>query len=248
MKKKLAAILLCAAVSLAAGCDKKNDTVSTPNTAGTLDTSSTVSTPNTSSTLNTSTAEGTSDTSDAESTPESDVSTPASENSGFVRGKWDGDVFTSDFFGITVTLNEECVKSSDEDLALMNGTADISDAEFIGAVENSDGNTAVYELFAQYQDKGNIALAYNRYDGSLDEYVTANAAGLKLSGMFEDTEIGTVNIGGKEQKCLYTTLVSGEQEVSEIMIMYKNGDYFAILTMGAMTKDDLQYMIKNLLG
>ena len=275
MKKKVFAVALCAAVCLAAGCAKKDtltgtpdtsstvstpsasSTVSTPSTSSTVSTpstSSTVSTPETSTTVSTpdsSPAESTSDAATSESTPETsnEDSTPNAENNGIARGKWNGDVFTSDFFGFTVTLDQDCEIMTDEDLALMNGFTEMTDENFINAVKNSDANTAVYDMYAMYHDIGNIALAYNKYAGmSLDTYVEANANGLKLVDSFKDTKTDTVRVGGKKHPCIYTTLVSGTNEVKEIMIMYNNGDYFAILTFGALSDSDLNDMVNAVLG
>lgn len=266
MKKKVLALALCAAVCLTTGCGEKNNTVSTPNTSSTVstpNTSSTVSTPNTSSTVSTtetsttvstpesSPAESTSEASTSESTPETSNgdSTPGAENNEIARGKWNGDVFTSDFFGFTVTLDQDCEIMTDEDLALMNGFTEMTDETFVNAVKNSNANMAIYDLYAVYHDIGNIALAYNKYAGmSLDNYVEANANGLKLVNTFKDTRTDTVSIGGKKHPCIYTTLVSGTDEVKEIMIMYNNGDYFAILTFVALSDSELNDMVNTVLG
>lgn len=257
MKKKAFALALCAAVCLTAGCAKKDALTSTPNTSSTVstpDTSSTVSTPDTSTTVSTpdsSPAESTSTASTSESAPETsnEDSTPNAENNGIARGKWNGNVFTSDFFGFTVTLDQDCEIMTDEDLALMNGFADMTDETFVNAVKNSNANMAIYDMYAVYHDIGNIALAYNKYAGmSLDNYVEANANGLRLVNTFKDTKTDTVNIGGKKHPCIYTTLVSGADEVKEIMIMYNNGDYFAILTFVALSDSELNDMVNTLVG
>lgn len=274
MKKKIFALALCAAVSLTAGCAKKDltgipdtsGTVSTPSTSSTVstpDTSSTVSTPDTSSTVSTpetsttvsipesSPAESTSDATTSESAPETsnEDSTPDAENNGIARGKWNGDVFTSDFFGFTVTLDQDCEIMTDEDLALMNGFSEMTDENFVNAVKNSNANMAIYDMYATYHDIGNIALACNKYAGmSLDNYVQANVNGLNLVGSFKDTKTDTVSVGGKNHPCVYTTLVSGTAEVKELMIMYNNGDYFAILTFVALSDPELNDMVNTVLG
>lgn len=178
-----------------------------------------------------------------------DVSEPSVENGGFVRGKWNDNVFTSDFFGIKVTLDDSCVKETDTQLAARNGIADMSDANFNSAVEKSNQNTAIYEIFLRYGQTGSFALAYNRFNGvSLDNYVQANANGLKLSTSFKDIKVDKVNIAGKDQPCVYTTFTSGIAQIKEAMVMYKNGDYFAIATISAASDDELQNMIQTLFG
>ena len=257
MKKKFLLLALCAAVCLTAGCAKKDALTGIPDTSdtsSTLSTSSTVSTPETSTTVSapeSSPAESTSDATTSESTPETSNgdSTPDAENNEIVRGKWNGDVFTSDFFGFTVTLDQDCEIMTDEDLAIMNGFSEMTDGIFVNAVKNSDANSAVYDMYATYHDIGNIALAYNKYAGmSLDNYVEANANGLNLVDVFKDTKTDTVNVGGKKHPCIYTTLVSDTADVKEIMIMYNNGDYFAILTFVALSDSELNDMVNTLLG
>lgn len=283
MKKKVLVLALCAAVSLAAGCAKKDptgipgtsgtvstpsasSTVSTPDTSSTVstpDTSSTVSTPDTSSTVSTpetsstvstpesSPAESTSDAATSESAPETSDgnSTPDAGNNEVARGKWNGNVFTSDFFGFTVTLDQDCEIMTDEDLALMNGFTEMTDENFVNAVKNSNANMAIYDMYATYRDIGNIALAYNKYAGmSLDNYVQANANGLNLVDSFKDTKTDTVSVGGKKHPCIHTTLTNGTAEVKELMVMYNNGDYFAILTFVAFTDQELNDMVNTVLG
>ena len=268
MKKKVFALALCAAICLTAGCGKRNETpsaptaVSTPDTGRTPETSTTVSKPNTStadSPTNTSTAgsmpeTSTADstpnsTSTAESTPEPDVSVPDAENGGISRGRWNGDVFTSDFFGLTITIDKDCTKGTDEMLAMLNGMTDMSDADFIAAVERNK-NIPVYDLSVQYQETGNtILLGYSKYEGvTLDEYVEANVYGLEVSEMFEDIRTEMLNVSGKTHPCVYATLPMGEIDIREAMVFYQNGDYFAIVTFSTLNSSDLQRMITNMLG
>lgn len=208
MKKKLIALLICAAVCLTTGCGSKSSTSST----------------NASS------------------------STP-SANEKFARGKWNGDVFTSDFFGIKITLDSSCVKGSDEELALINGIPDMSDANFNSAVEKSGLNNGVYEMYVEYRGSGSLSLAYNRYEGvALDEYVQLNANGLRMSEDFQDVVIDKIEIGGESHPCVYATFVLDDVKYNELMVMYQKGDYFAILTIGAQTDYDFQNMCRNMLG
>ena len=208
MKKKLAALLLCAAVSLTAGCASKK----MPSDAG-------------------------------------NASTSAAEKAEFVRGTWNENVYTSAFFGITITLDDSCVKQSDEQLASLNGIDDMSDANFNGAVEDSGPNSAIYEIVVRYRENGNLALAYNRSDGvELDRYVQLNANGLRASDSFKNVVVDKVEIAGESHPCVYATLVSGTSEVKELMVMYQNGDYFATVSIGALTDYDFQNMLRTLLG
>ena len=262
MKKILTAITLCAVLCLT-GCGKKE--TSSPVNAGNNATSSTPADNNSAASTpadNNSAASTPVDNNSAASTPadnNSTASTPAADNNStastpveastdFTRGKWNGNVFTSDFFGFTVTLDQDCEISTDEELAVMNGLTEMTDADFVNAVNGTDANTAVYDLFAMY-DTGNIALAYNKWEGvSIDDYVEANASGLKLTEAFKDTRTGTIKANGKRQPCIFTTLVSGSAELHEIMIIYNNGDYFAILTFAAVSEGDLNNMVADAVG
>lgn len=167
----------------------------------------------------------------------------------FMRGKWNGDVFTSDFFGITITLDAACTKDSDAALALQNGLADMSDETFNGAVENSDGSSYFTELSALYHDKCSIGLAYAKLDGkSADWLVRDTANEMMRSAMFKDVSTDTVMIAGEERPCVYTTMLDGYAEIKEIVIVYQHGDYFAVLTLGALFEPDLWEMIAGVLG
>ena len=134
-------------------------------------------------------------------------------------------------------------------LAMLNGLNDMSDANFLDAVEKSK-DTAVYDMYAMYNEMGsNIMLGYSKYKGiSLDDYFEANIKGLELSGMFENVRTEKLNVSGKSQPCVYTTLSMGEVEISQAMVFYKNGDYFAIATFSAMSDGELREMITNVLG
>ena len=261
MKKILTAITLCAVLCLT-GCGKEktssavnagnNTTSSTP--AGNNAASSTPAGNNSASSTpaeNNAASSTPADNNSAASTPaenNSTASTPNSESNAVTRGKWNGNVFTSDFFGFTVTLDQGYEIATNEDLADMNGMADTTDASFIAALESTDANTAVYDLFAM-NDIGNIALAYNKFEGmSIDDYVEANANGLKLTDAFKDTKTGTIKANGERQPCIFTTLDNGTSEVYEIMIVYNNGDYFAILTFAAVSEGDLNNMVANAVG
>lgn len=206
MKKKLLALLLCAAVCLTAGCGTK------------------------------------------EKTSGGDTAGSGSQTAGFSRGKWNGDVFTSDFFGIKITLDPACKKENDQALAARNGLTGMSDDELIGAVVNGDGGRAYYEVLADYRDRGSVALTYSRVgDVSLDAVVRDNVDELKKSSQFTDVYSDSVKLPGKEQPCIYATFAEGTKKVYEVMVLYKTGEYFAVVTMSAFYDNELQDMIKNVL-
>lgn len=167
----------------------------------------------------------------------------------FERGKWNGDVFKSDFFGITVTLDTACTKDSDAVLALQNGLPDMSDETFNDAVTNSDGSQSFIELSALYHDKGSIGLAYSKLEGkSADWLVRDTVNEMMRSAMFKNVSSDTVIIAGVERPCVYTTLIDGYAEIEEIIIVYQHGDYFATITLGALFEPDLWEMIAAVLG
>lgn len=257
--KKIISLVLCAAVCLATGCGSKTNTPAS-STASTP-VSSVTSTPASSAASTPASSVASTPASSAASTPVSSavstpaVSVPAVENGKFARGKWNGNVFTSDFFGFKITFDSDWIQETDERLAARNSFADMTDASVNNAVEQSNENVMIYEVFAQKPDTdslivvGSLGLGYNRYNGkTMEEYLAANANGLKASPSFKDTRISTVDIAGKKRDCIYTTFVNGTTEVKEIMVVYKNGDYFAIITIGALSADELQNSVKNMLG
>ena len=208
MKKKLIAVLLCAAVCLTSGCGSKKSASGADGHAGT-----------------------------------------SAENAKFTRGRWNENVYTSDRFGFTITLDGGCVKESDEQMAFINGIPDMSDENFNRAVENSGPNSAIYDIIVDYRGGDTLFLAYNKYEGAtLDKYVTENANGLRQSENFQDVVIDTVEIAGKSHPCVYSKLVLGGVIRKEIMVMYKSGNYFATVSIGAETEHNFQNMLNNLIG
>lgn len=167
----------------------------------------------------------------------------------FTRGKWNGDVYISDLFGLKITLDPDCTKETNETLASMNGFSDMSDASLVNAVEKSNGGETFYEMVVNYHKRGSIELTYSRIeDVSLDTVVRDNVSELKSSSMFKDVHSEMLNVSGKEHPCIYATFVSGTTEVDEAIVLYKKGDYFAVVTISALFDGELQSVIKNVLG
>lgn len=165
----------------------------------------------------------------------------------FSRGRWKGDVYTSDLFGIKITLDSECDKETDAVLSYRNDLENMMDAAVIEAIETTD--TAVIEMFVNYHDKGNLILAYTKFEGAtLDECVKSNADEMKTSGFFKNIKTDKVTVAGEEHPCLYATFVDEDSEAEEIMIFYKKGDYFAVITMSAVSEQDLHKMMSDLIG
>lgn len=239
LMKKIIAVLICAAVCLTTGCSK-SETSSGTQLPATTSSSNKSSVTQPAVTPSSKTSSTSSQTSEPTSVPTSEPTTARGE---FQRGKWSGNSFTSYFFGYKLNL-DGWTKETDEQLAKRNSIADMSDTTLNSAVEQSNENTAVYEVFAQDANANTLAVAVNRYNGkTIDEYTQANANGIKMSSSFKDVSVDKVNVAGKDQPCIYATFASGSVDVYEAMVVYQNGNYFSIITIGAFSKSDLQNII-----
>lgn len=243
--KKIIAALICAAVCLVTGCSKSETSGGSQLPTST---SSSITNPVRQSSVTPATSVPTSKpTSSKQSSSETSepTSEPIAARGEFRRGKWSGDSFISYFFGYKLDL-DGWTKETDEQIAQRNSLVDMSDSTLNNAVEQSNENTMVYEAFAQDANANTLAVGVNRYNGkTIDEYTQANVNGMKLAASFKDVRSDKVNIAGKAQPCIYATYTSGIIDVYEIIVIYQNGDYFSVITIGAFSQSDLQNTVDS---
>lgn len=166
----------------------------------------------------------------------------------FLRGKWDGDVFTSEFFGFTITNDPACEREPDEVLAYRNGLADMSDETFNAAVNNSDGTKAYIELAMSYHERGAIILMYSKAEETLDEVIRDTVKQLQSATEFKDVSSEIVTISGQKHPCIYATLDRGGNVLKEALVIYKRGGFIATVTLNAADDAVLQDMLLTVLG
>lgn len=177
----------------------------------------------------------------ADSAPSGDTSAPAEAT--FERGKWSGDTYTSDFFGFSIDLNGY-TNESDERLATRNSMTDMSDASFISEVEKGNGSRNIYDVFARTTDGNAVAVAYNKLTSATAELlVQQTKESMDEMSIYKDVHADKITMGGKTVPCVYVTLASGSVDVYEAVMVYQNGEYFAVITIGAVSQNEIQQII-----
>lgn len=246
--KKIIAALLCAAVCLATGCSK-NETSS----GGQLPTSTSSSAANSvgQSSVKPTTSGTTSQQSSKQSTTSSKTSSKTSEptsepvtTSEYRRGKWSGSKYASDFFGFEVTVDDSWSCETDAQLVSRNSISDMNDATISKAL---DANKSPYELFATKTGGYSMAIGINKVKGvTASQYIKANVDQMKaMTTTFKDVSADKITVSGKEQDCIYATYASGIADVYEALVLYQNGEYYALITLGAMSPESLQSTIAS---
>lgn len=247
--KKIIAALLCAAVCLATGCSKNESS-----SGSQLPTSTSSSAANSvgQSSVKPTTSGTTSQQSSKQSTTSSSktsskTSEPTSEpvtTSEYRRGKWSGSKYASDFFGFEVTVDDSWSCETDAQLVSRNSISDMNDATISKAL---DANKSPYELFAKKTGGYSMAIGINKVKGvTASQYIKANVDQMKaMTTTFKDVSADKITVSGKEQDCIYATYASGIADVYEALVLYQNGEYYALITLGAMSPESLQSTIAS---
>lgn len=247
--KKIIAALLCAAVCFATGCSKNESS-----SGSQLPTSTSSSAANSvgQSSVKPTTSGTTSQQSSKQSTTSSSktsskTSEPTSEpvtTSEYRRGKWSGSKYASDFFGFEVTVDDSWSCETDAQLVSRNSISDMNDATISKAL---DANKSPYELFATKTGGYSMAIGINKVKGvTASQYIKANVDQMKaMTTTFKDVSADKITVSGKEQDCIYATYASGIADVYEALVLYQNGEYYALITLGAMSPESLQSTIAS---
>lgn len=247
--KKIIAALLCAAVCLATGCSKNESS-----SGSQLPTSTSSSAANSvgQSSVKPTTSGTTSQQSSKQSTTSSSktsskTSEPTSEpvtTSEYRRGKWSGSKYASDFFGFEVTVDDSWSCETDAQLVSRNSISDMNDATISKAL---DANKSPYELFATKTGGYSMAIGINKVKGvTASQYIKANVDQMKaMTSTFKDVSADKITVSGKQQDCIYATYASGIADVYEALVLYQNGEYYALITLGAMSPESLQSTIAS---
>lgn len=230
MLKKLFALLLALVLTLSlAACGGK-----------TAPADDKTPTQNNETTDNTQEAEDTGDSQNPDNTGDSQ-NTDNPDQVEFRRGTVEGNTYTSDFLGITATLDENWIIANDEQLAQLGGLVSDSfkDEDIKKLLEN--GST-VYEFYALNQtDNSSVNITVQDL-GSLggimvdeDAYADANLKGLPevlSDGGITVTKLEktTVAFAGSTHAALTLEGTVSEVALYETIVLLKNGPYMAVVT------------------
>lgn len=243
MKKKMLAILACAAVMLTTtACGKVEPTSGSSDkgssvTSDNSDKSSDKSSDDSSSSETSTTSSEESDSSSSE--PES--STPEADGK-FIHGTVNGNVYTSEFLGFKAEVADGWKFKSDAELATQSGINDVSNINF---GESLDANGIIYEMMVESGEIANVSITVQNTDItsggmvlSVEEYIdltlTVIEDQFKAVGI-EDVEAkkSTANFLGKETVCLNTRIRGNGNEAVQNAFLIAKGKYMATVTFTA---------------
>lgn len=247
--KKIIAALLCAAVCFATGCSKNESSsgsqlpTSTSSSAANQTGQSSVK-PTTSGTTSQQSSKQSTTSSSKTSSKTSEPTSEPVTTSEYRRGKWSGSKYASDFFGFEVTVDDSWSCETDAQLVSRNSISDMNDATISKAL---DANKSPYELFAKKTGGYSMAIGINKVKGvTASQYIKANVDQMKaMTSTFKDVSADKITVSGKQQDCIYATYASGIADVYEALVLYQNGEYYALITLGAMSPESLQSTIAS---
>lgn len=259
MKKKILAVMVCAALLLTTACSDR--TANDESIRRRSDKSSSVRSDNPAKPSDGGGSSAESDSSEAplegeNSTPadsESSSSTPESStpeaDGKFVHGKVDGNIYTSEFLGFKAEIADGWTITTDEELATWNGAADMSDENLN---EVLDVNGLAYEMMALSGDVANVNITVQNLDVtsggdvlSIEEYIDLSVSSIvdlytKVMGIYDiEAEKSTANFLGKEMVCLSTKFTNHGVEAVQKAFPIIKGRYMATVTFTAANDDEM---------
>lgn len=236
MKKKILAIMVCAAAMLTTACGK-NEATSKPTQSSSNESSSKLPESSTASSDDGSSSDSSSSSESeiSSSTPES--STPET-NGKFAHGKMDGNVYTSEFLGFKAEFADGWMLMTEDVLAQYNGIDDMSD-ENVNKV--LDTNAMSYEMMAAKDEVTNVNIVIenlNLTNGgnliSAEDYIDAVLPNLEaqFKAAAENVEVkkSTASFLGSEVACINTKLTVEGVDKAQCIIPMSKGAYIANIT------------------
>ena len=134
-------------------------------------------------------------------TPAGQLPLEESKKDEYAVGSISGDTWTNESLGISFTLPSDMRIATDEELqsVLQSGAAAIS-PDATDNVLDYINKTSIYELYAIGSDGGSVQVLFEKASSLISEerYLESVQSGLKSLYDFEFTEIGTIDVGGKE--------------------------------------------------
>ena len=170
------------------------------------------------------------------------------DNTPFKHGSWNGNTFTSEFFGLTVQIDSAWTPMSDAELAKSVGISDMSESSI---KSKFDKQRYIYDMMAIKSNGSsmNITIQDNEKTVSWTEkdFFTAAVPLIKnqfdAQGFKSSVEKDTVSFLGTTANCLNISLTKDNITVYEIMIPVFKSHYTACITVGALSKPDLYALL-----
>ena len=257
--KKLAVLLLSAAILLSAAACSGNDDVTTspdskPASTDTSTVTDAVTDSETEADINAVTDEATEAVTDvvtdAETEAETDAVAEESDVTGsqaFERGKVTGNTYESKFIGIGLALKDDWTVLTDKEMLEAAGLG--SDITGIDVEQMIKDGKAAYDFGAKHSDGStNIFVSFEKSTAfvvalaDLNTVYDNSAAAIKqmYQGMgftSFDFEKNTVEISGEEHIVLNCTAGANGVYMYQSMILFKAHDYFASVTLTTLDKN-----------
>lgn len=273
--KKFLAAAVCAAVCLTTACGNSGSVnfsgsmqstpvSSTPKSSAPAQSTPESSTPESSAPASSTPASSTPESSaPVQSTPESSApassapaaSTPVSENQ-FVHGAWNGNTYTSEFFGVTITLPSDWGVSAESALASANGIADMSAENLNKRLEESG---MIYEMMATTSaGRPNINMTIENLAKSnggktvtpeayVDAVLTHLPDTYKAMGAENSSAEKTqLEISGKKLYCAKGHLTVNGIEMYQYQVPFVNNLFVGCLTITVTSDEELQTVISGI--
>lgn len=149
----------------------------------------------------------------------------------FTRGTWDGNVYTSEFLGLTFTKPENWEIASDEEMEELFGISmDMMEADTDAAkqqvifdmlVADPETNSNISFMFQNLSViKGGKSITEEQFAKSIEEQSSALEGVTYVAG-----ELKTATFGEKDYKYMSSTITMQGVEMNQIAIIRKEGNY-----------------------
>lgn len=180
-----------------------------------------------------------------ENTTNAGTTEPEQTKKEISRGKWEDNVYTSDFAELKFTLPEGWTRSTDEEIAAMMqlGAAMLEDEGKYNA--EIAKLTSVYDMLAKSADQtSNIQVMMEKVPLSADEYAETlkkNLASLEQLS-YNIGETTETTIGGNTYKAVNATVEISGMKMEQSYYVRREGDYIVgiiVTASGDVTANDI---------
>lgn len=170
------------------------------------------------------------------------------DNTPFSHGRWSGNTYTSEFFGLKMQLGSEWIVIPESDLAKRAGIRDMSESSIQSVF---DRGATFYEMVAARSDGSSISIAIQDHDKTValseEEFFSAGLPFVKTmleaQGYNCAVEKDTVHFLGKNTSCISLSLTKNNLTLHEMMIPVFKSHYTALIAFGSASKPDLYLLI-----
>lgn len=167
------------------------------------------------------------------------------------RGKVENGIYENTAFGIKFEAGENWYFLSDEDIANAMG---IAAEEMFGEGAEITGDN-IYDMYCVENTNGTTVSINHENLGTVAEFTDENyyletvMTQLISTGVENgvvDAKISEIKVGGEKAPCLYIELNYGGQTIYQYLVVKKNMSWMSMVTMAALTMDELDGTLAKL--